>query len=409
MLLAGRRLEGVSESDLRQFVLGSTEGDTVEFKRDIWGPNDDQKREMLRDITAFANHSGGEIYVGVEEDANGTAVALPGIAGAGHSERVLNSCRSNIDRNIQGLSAHPVSLSNGNSVLILRIPYSLIGPHMITFGGLNQFWKRYGRTKERMSVEEIEAAFITRVNAEIAAERFTRERQQTLQGKASLHRWLFLSATPLFLRRHAVDVFDRSVEEMFKFPPSPLTTRGLGPTHMGFNMFRPTLNGLRGEEVGRDNALMQYIELHRTGHMEIGVSWLYAPPKREQEQNLLYPNLILEYSYNFTNLAKRIYAACALGTPVILRLAILNAANTRMFGERQEYQHTHAQVVWDEPTLEVPPVYVQDVVSEPTHVMVKTMNDSLWNAFGLRQCEYIDSKGRISHDSGLELAMPQTV
>ena len=119
----------------------------------------------------------------------------------------------------------------------------------------------------------------------------------------------------------------------------------------------------------------------------------------------MYPNLVLEYSYNFSNLAKEIYVVSELRTPVIVSVSILNAANLRLHrGQSWQSRYSDPQVIGEEPILQLPPIFVQDFIAEPTLSTVKALNDSLWNAFGLRECTYMDSAGNFSEESNLQLA-----
>ena len=68
MLFRSKKLSDLQEQDLQRLVNDQVqERDTVEYKRDMYGNSDDDKREMLRDITSMANHHGGYIVVGIEE------------------------------------------------------------------------------------------------------------------------------------------------------------------------------------------------------------------------------------------------------------------------------------------------------------------------------------------------------
>lgn len=69
MIFRGKRLSDLQEQDLQRLVNDEVqERDSVEYKRDMYGNSDDDKREMLKDIASMANHRGGYIVVGVEAD-----------------------------------------------------------------------------------------------------------------------------------------------------------------------------------------------------------------------------------------------------------------------------------------------------------------------------------------------------
>lgn len=59
----------------------------LEFKRDAIGRDDAAKREFLKDVSALANTSGGDLIIGVGED-DGIATALHGITVAPADEEV---------------------------------------------------------------------------------------------------------------------------------------------------------------------------------------------------------------------------------------------------------------------------------------------------------------------------------
>jgi predicted HTH transcriptional regulator len=155
--LQGKPLETITERDLQQMVTQrEQESQTLEYKREPFKRNDEETREMLRDITSIANAFGGDLLIGIDEDANGAALQLIGIKNPEEeSQRIISSCLSNIAERMDGLRTHTVLLQDGSFVLILRIPRSLRSPHMVTFRGLNQFWIRHDRQKSPMSIHEI--------------------------------------------------------------------------------------------------------------------------------------------------------------------------------------------------------------------------------------------------------------
>jgi len=153
LTLRGIALTAISQADIRQLLENHThESQTLEFKRESYGRSDEDIREMLRDISSMTNAFGGDLLLGVDEDEEGVAIALPGIDRSDEeAARIVSSCLSNIDERIPGLVTQPVLLRNSRQVLLIRVPKSHRGPHIITFKGLNQFWVRHDRQKSRMS------------------------------------------------------------------------------------------------------------------------------------------------------------------------------------------------------------------------------------------------------------------
>ena len=60
MILDLKPLDTIREEDLYLLISdGIIEGKTIEYKRDSYGNTDDSKKEFLKDVSSFANTSGG--------------------------------------------------------------------------------------------------------------------------------------------------------------------------------------------------------------------------------------------------------------------------------------------------------------------------------------------------------------
>ena len=56
MALEKADFEAISEADLKELIIGEVpEGLRIEYKRELYGPTGDEKREALKDVSAFAN------------------------------------------------------------------------------------------------------------------------------------------------------------------------------------------------------------------------------------------------------------------------------------------------------------------------------------------------------------------
>lgn len=77
-MIAGA-IETITEEVLSRLVSnGVPESRTLEFKRDLPGGANDDKKEFLADVTAFANTLGGDLIYGIDE-AGGIASAADGV------------------------------------------------------------------------------------------------------------------------------------------------------------------------------------------------------------------------------------------------------------------------------------------------------------------------------------------
>ena len=98
--------ENISESDLVELVLEQVpEGLRIDYKRDLYGNSDADKREALKDISGFANAYGGHLIIGMKEE-NGFASGISGVASVNPDDVVLRLeqlARMGIEPRIQGL------------------------------------------------------------------------------------------------------------------------------------------------------------------------------------------------------------------------------------------------------------------------------------------------------------------
>ena len=119
-----KRLVNVSANDILQLVAaGTRESDTMDFKRDLPGPSDDQKIKFLRNITAMANRLGGDILFGVtEEDAVAKdVVGLDRFAFDETEPRIRNLIANCVEPNLHGIEVQMiVGFEHGKPVVIVE-------------------------------------------------------------------------------------------------------------------------------------------------------------------------------------------------------------------------------------------------------------------------------------------------
>ena len=389
MYLRSKPLEVIEEADLDRLVKdGAQETETAEFKQQMWRASDADKFEMLKDITSLANQKGGEIYVGIREK-DGVAVHVEGIDGEGHAERIVSSCRSNIERPLQGLEVYTVRLANDRAVIIVRVPHSLNGPHMVTFKGRNQFWVRHGRQKAPMTVDEIEDAFMRRYDSQTRVERFIEERKQRAWKEATSEPWLFMAVTPVFLREEIIDARDQGVHQLLSVPPEHPRYQWqiLGDVDVS-----PSLAGLVGEFI-REGKTIRRREVHRNGHIEFGTRTFGSREPREADEKLrIVATRVALQTYSFVHLGRELFRQQRVAGPVVLSLAIFNATSTHLLYGVGGF--TERSPGWNEDRLDIAPIYVHDLQSEVGSA-IKRLNDRLWNAFKLEACPYVTDDGDV--------------
>lgn len=161
------------------------EGRTLDYKRDLNIATDENKRELARDVSSFANAAGGDLVFGVEEakDDGGKNLGYPSkLVGVecpnfdASKQRLESIIRDNVDPRIQGIAIHKIDGFERGPVIVLRVPRSWNAPHMVTFQKQTHFFSRNNAGRHPLDVREIGAAFLA--GAEISAQirRFRDER-----------------------------------------------------------------------------------------------------------------------------------------------------------------------------------------------------------------------------------------
>jgi hypothetical protein len=138
-----------------------TEDFDLDFKRDLYGASDGEKRSLAADVAALANAAGGLLLIGVEEDEHARAVATPGVA---VTDAEISRVRQIIASNVA-----PVPLVDawaiGSEFLAIAVPRSPLAPHAVVISESLRFPRRHGRTTLYLREAELAAAYADRARS----------------------------------------------------------------------------------------------------------------------------------------------------------------------------------------------------------------------------------------------------
>jgi len=386
MIFRGKKIGDLQEQDLQRLVDDQVqERDAIEYKRDMYGSSDADKREMLKDIASMANHRGGYLLIGIDEDNEGIPTNVVGIELGNHVERITSSCLDNLDKRIVGLEIKDVSLNNGKVVIVISIPESINVPHMITHQGLNQFWKRHGRQKDRMTIDEIGEAFDRRLSNLNRLDRFLLTRKAQILENIGNQTSIVISASPAFLRDEIVfDKQDDNLRQMILNTPQQLP-RG----QVSCGQPYPTINGLRADQSTpyyNSPSFNQYIEVFSNGYIEFG-----KQIGREHEHGVYIASGVeIPLIVNFMRFIQGIYEQYLPLTPLVVNLSILNANGIWL--AVSSHSSEDSRVKWQEQHLELGKFYAENI-SEERKLLTKAICDRLYQAFNRERCNLFDDAG----------------
>ena len=162
MSLGYLNFDDIAEDNLKELIeVGVPEGLAIEYKRDIYGKLDENKKEALKDISSFANSFGGHLIIGIEE-RKGIPTKISAIKDIDQDieiQRLVNLIRDAIEPRITGVKIRAISIEAGGLVIIIRIPKSLNPPHRVNYKNVNKFYVRNSSGVHETSVDELRIIF----------------------------------------------------------------------------------------------------------------------------------------------------------------------------------------------------------------------------------------------------------
>ena len=159
----------IAARDIENLVLNSVaEGRTLDYKESLSIADNDQKKEFLRDVSAFANSIGGDLIYGVVEgrDASNKPTGLPSrICGIGTPNfdnlklQLDQLIRSGIEPRIPSVQMREI-VCTGGTVLVIRVGDSWARPHRVSLASKPQFHMRSNAGNVPFDYFELRDAFL---------------------------------------------------------------------------------------------------------------------------------------------------------------------------------------------------------------------------------------------------------
>lgn len=374
MPFLGKPLVDITDADLQSLVENEVpETKALEYKRELPKTDKDGKREVLADISAFANSSGGHIIFGMAE-TEGIASELVGLDVEDIDNTTLwfvNLVRSSIRPRLPDLNFQAVKLNSGKVAIITEIAKSWNAPHVVNIGKHWRFYARNSAGKYPLDVDEIRSQFIASESLREQIRNFTMDRYaQIMAGE-----------TPVRLEKGPRTAFHliplSAFSEPHQFDLANMSEKYNLQQIFGYNG-RYNVDGyiVYHEHTRYDS--LNYAQLYRNGIFECvatdfsanlnGTSFISSKNLEKELVEIL-------------DILLRMYRSTSISTPIAVFLGMFGYKNHYM--EKSDTSHSRRPQghTVDRDVLVFPSTLIEDF-DTPAEVTLKPIFDTVWNACG---------------------------
>ena len=373
------------------------EDKTLDYKEKLEINSDNQKKEFLADITAFANSSGGDLVIGIREkkDINGKNTGEPeDIIGfeIPNIDELFKKMDQMIQNNIEPrlkVNYQPIEISNSKYVLVIRISKSWLSPHMITFRGREntRFYIRDNKGKHPMVIDEIRSTFAI---SEDFAERIKRFRQERIgkiltddttlplinRAKIVVH-ILPLSAFDYTIKKDVIqNIIIQDISELY-----PIYF-----LHDSYT-YRYNIDGFLTYNIADTGHFYSYTQLFRNGLIESVDAQVLDLKNNKKIQSLTFEEGLISGIKRYLNFLKK----KELEPPIFIFVSLIGVMGYTLAVDPRRVFLSRTDRI-DRNILYLPEIVVEnfEVISEK---LFQPIFDAMWQSSGFERCLDYDENG----------------
>lgn len=385
-----KNFDSITSTDIQNLIdIKYKERQRMEYKREMYGRSNEEKKEMLKDISSMANAYGGYLIIGVEEDNNGIPIKPFNVNDVeSERNRIEQLCLSSIEPRISGLKCKTVTLDSGENVIVVLIPRSLKKPHMVTFSGLNQFWIRHNDKKFPMSVEEIREACVSAVNVWKDVRQFLDEREAELKQQITKRGGIVIGCSPALTREEFIDIKDSSIKNFLINPPNQVGKSFNLSFKKGDIILtdpEPTLFGLR---IGKSDD--RVVQLFRNGYYELIVDRNLISIQVEHKEVFINTQSLVGHTVNYFRALNYLVEQFGFESNIVAFVNLYNIENiileAKVVDPDTESEQAGKKRLEGIQHLLIPP---RQIISfDNPDAIAKSFLEKIWNAFGVEDVPF---------------------
>jgi len=383
MYFTKKELQNINEERLQSLVENSvSESKTLDYKEFYKLNNDEEKKEFLSDVSAFANSIGGNLIYGIKEE-DGAATEINGVDISDPDAEILkmeNLLRDGIEPRILGYEIVSVKLGSGEYVIILFIPNSFNSPHVVNFKKRWRFYSRNSAGKYSLDVQEVKSAFIS---SESIADKIRNFRADRISQILNNDTQIPMNDNPKFILH---------IIPLVSFTQTP---------QLDFN--EDFQRWVRNDDLMRqymttynydgyllyNNSDSNYVQFFRSGIIEIVNSDFSG--SFNNEKHILWKRYEFE-SFRYLEFLISVLDYYEISSPYIIMSSILGIKG---------YKIITSNIMWKrneitQNNLIIPELLLTDK-NDLTLEYLKPIFDPVWNACGYPQSQNYDKDGKWKH------------
>lgn len=398
--MIGKRFDDIVASDVKALIQdGVIEVKTLEYKQQLPGNTDADKKEFLADISSFANASGGDVLYGIkaEVDAGGEPTGAPGSIAPISNEnadkaklRIEEIIRNGIEPRLP-VEVKPIDgWDQEGFVLLIRVPQSFASPHVVKYRNASRFYGRNSAGKYQLDVHELKSAFLATDSQADRIRQFRQERvSRIIADEApvtlSSRNRLVLHVIPLrsFLNNSRIDL-----------TTGQAPTREFPPLGAGGWDHRYNLDGFLtwNPSQGQSPSTTAYCQVFFNGTVEAVCAGFVRNGQRQRTEDA--PGFIGSIAYErdimsaITSYLKGL-KMLELSPPFAVSLALLGCKGARLFVDPLFAPFENHPIDRD---MVLPPGVIMDKWEDVSQ-QLRPIFDAVWNACGYPRSMNYDETG----------------
>lgn len=415
-MLLSKPLEQVTIEDLRQLIDDEVqEGKTVDYKESMYrvdpltkeerqtlddeekkkrqAERDKQIRELLKDVSSFANTVGGHLIVGMKED-NGVPTEVCGVEVDDPDKKKIQ-----LDELIQQWLEPRISsttrfmgLDSGRFVFVIRVLQSMTAPHRVTHHDFGHFFARNSGGAFRMDTSQLRTAFTLSETIFDRIKAFRRER--VVQIKSGQGPIPLPSGAKMILHLVPIDAYVTSLSldvgglQQISHLASPFAE---WDWHTRFNMDGLVIYG--GGQLSQGKALHErsaYSQIFRNGVLEVVLNGIkYQMPDSESKTWCLRTRTIEPGLVGALPRYGEFFEQAGISPPIWCFLTLTGVEGVFVWHPDDNYER---RPPIERSDLLLPDIQIDDLGADAADIL-RPLFDMIWNSAGWPRSLNFDEKG----------------